>query len=83
MALAAPKVERGRKIDKREEQLAKINAAAAAVSKRKRSAIVKAPSRRTGRIRASNWYEKAARSIGISDNRLPKRGDQERGYFEP
>jgi hypothetical protein len=60
---------------------AAVNAAAAPVSKRKRSAIVKNQSRRTGRLQSSNWYEKAARSIGISDSRLPKARDEERGEF--
>jgi hypothetical protein len=77
------------RIDKWEDRLAKINAAVNAatnaaappVSKRERSAIVKNPSRRTGRLQSSNWYEKAARSIGISDSRLPQACDEERGEF--
>jgi hypothetical protein len=55
-------------IDQWEEELAKTNAAEAQLSKRKRSANVKTPPRRTGRLQSSTWYEKAARSIGISDN---------------
>jgi hypothetical protein len=50
--------------------LAKTNAAKAPVSKLKRSAIAKTPSRRTARLQSSPWYQKAAQSIGISD-RLP------------
>ncbi len=60
---------------------AATNSAAAPVSKRERSAIVKNPSRRTGKLQSSNWYEKAARSIGISDGRMPKARDEEHGEF--
>jgi len=58
-------------IDQWEEQLAKRNAVKTPVTKRKRSATVKKPPKRTSRLQSSAWYEKAARSIGITENRLP------------
>jgi hypothetical protein len=58
--------------------VAKTKAAAASASKLKRTAVVKARSRRTARFHTSDWYEKAVRSIGISDNRDAKRREEQR-----
>jgi hypothetical protein len=65
------------RIEAKEDKVAKTKTAAASASKFKRTAVVKTRSRRTARFQSSDWYQKAVRSIGISDNRAPKRREDE------
>ncbi len=62
--------------DQWEDMLAKTKATATAASKRTQPAATKAPARRTVRFQSCDWYVKAARSVGISDNRNLKRSEE-------
>ena len=49
----------------------------AAISKLKGSVIGKGPSsKKTARLKSSNWYEEAARSIGIGKKKPSERRDE-------
>jgi hypothetical protein len=56
--------------------LPKKDGARAPTSKFKGSVIGKGPSsKKTARLKSSNWYEEAARSIGIGKKKPPERRD--------
>jgi hypothetical protein len=57
--------------------LPKKGGAGAPTSKLKGSVIGKRPfSKKTARLKSSDWYEEAARSIGIGKKKPPERRDE-------